>query len=452
MKFRIPSHDHPLLRLFALTVLILTACRPAAAQLVVADGFEDSLVTRASFPTALAQVPDGRLLIASQLGQVNIYKDGRLLDAPALDLTGVVCTYRERGLLGLAVDPAFATNKFVYVTYEAKQSGECDVEWEGSPVGRVSRFVLNDDDTIDPASEKILIDKVPSVVGVHNVDDVEFGKDGYLYVSIGDGGCDYADDSGCFESNDAARDLNVLLGKILRITRDGGVPPDNPFVGSGTVSCALSGRTEPGQICQEIFATGVRNPWRLAFDPNAPGTRFFINDVGQDTWEEINEGRSGADYGWNVREGFCRNSSTDCSLDPSGTFTNPVYSYDRGEGCASITGGAFVPNGAWGAAFDGVYLFSDYVCGTIFKLVPGGDGSFARERFVSGLGDSSATDLHFVTEGDQQSLFVPELREWRRGSTHFIRWWCQSTAERRGESHAFVRTDTAVSQLRCYRQ
>src|SRR5829696_35113 len=240
MKSCISSHYRYLPRVFALTVLILTAWRPAAAQLVVADGFEDSLVTRASYPTAIAPVPDGRVLISSQLGQVYIYKNGSLLDTPALDLTAVVCTYRERGLLGLAVDPSFATNKFVYLTYEARQAGECDVEWAGSPVGRVSRFVLNDDDTIDPASEKILIDNVPSVIGVHNVDDVEFGKDGYLYVSIGDGGCDYADDSGCFESNDAARDLNALLGKVLRITRDGEVPPDNPFTGTNSARCNLT--------------------------------------------------------------------------------------------------------------------------------------------------------------------------------------------------------------------
>src|SRR5215210_5393208 len=268
MKSCVPAPSiHPI-RLITVALLMLAAWRPAAAQLVVADGFEDSLVTRASYPTAIAVVPDGRVLISSQLGQVFVYKNGALLDQPALDLTGGVCTYRERGLLGLAVDPAFAANKFVYLTYVARQAGECDVEWAGSPVGRVSRFVLNDDDTIDPSSEKVLIDNIPSVVGVHNVDDVEFGKDGYLYVSVGDGGCDYADNSGCFESNDAARDLNALLGKVLRITRDGGIPADNPFTGDGTVPCAATGGTDPGLVCREIFATGLRNPWRLAFDPN----------------------------------------------------------------------------------------------------------------------------------------------------------------------------------------
>src|SRR5215212_10917365 len=120
MKSRIPAPSIRSLRLLVLALMMLAAWRPAAAQLIVADGFEDTFVTRVSYPTALAPVPDGRVLIGSQLGQVYIYKNGSLLDTPALDLGGVVCTYRERGLLGLAVDPDFAANKFIYLTYEAK--------------------------------------------------------------------------------------------------------------------------------------------------------------------------------------------------------------------------------------------------------------------------------------------------------------------------------------------
>ncbi|MBA2490711.1 MAG: PQQ-dependent sugar dehydrogenase [Gammaproteobacteria bacterium] len=95
------------------------------------------------------------------------------------------------------------------------------------------------------------------------------------------------------------------MGKILRITRDGGIPPNNPFMGANSARCALTGRTTAGKHCQETFATGLRNPFRMAFDPNAASTRFFINDVGQITWEEINLGQAGADYGWNLREGPC---------------------------------------------------------------------------------------------------------------------------------------------------
>jgi glucose/arabinose dehydrogenase len=354
----------------------------------------------------VAATPDGRLLVSSQFGQIYVLQNGARIEQPALDFGTDTCTYRERGIGGLAIDPEFPSNRYVYVSYIFNRSGECEAEFDTAPVGRVSRFVLTDANTIDRASEVILLDNVPSPVGVHNLDDVEFGKDGYLYVSVGDGGCDYAGDSGCFDSNNAARDMNTLVGKVLRITRDGNIPESNPFTGPGSVRCNPQGGTAPGRVCQEIFATGLRNPWRLAFDPNAAATRFFINDVGQDTWEEINEGLAGADYGWNIREGFCANgSTTDCSAASPAGLTNPIFSYGREEGCASITGGAFVPNGTWPAAYDNSYIFSDYICGSIFQLVRGEDGQYARELFVDGLGEGSATDLLFADDGTGPALY-----------------------------------------------
>jgi PKD repeat protein len=182
---------------------------------------------------------------------------------------------------------------------------------------------------------------------------------------------------------------------VLRITRDGAIPAGNPFTGTDSDRCNVTGRTTAGRKCQETFAWGLRNPFRMAFDPDAPGTRFFIDDVGQATWEEIDDGTAGADYGWNVREGHCANgSTTDCGAPPAG-MTNPIYDYDHSTGCASITGGAFVPDGAWPAAYDADYLFSDYVCGQIFRLTPNGSGGFTRSTFASGLGGSSAVALAF---------------------------------------------------------
>ena len=384
--------------------VFLAESSPAHTQPVVPVGFEDARVASVASPTALAVTPDGRLLIGSQWGQVYVLRSGVLTTAVNLDAQ--VCTYRERGLLGLAVDPQFASNRFIYASYIFNKSGDCEREGAGSPVGRVSRFVLSDNDTVDPATERVLLDNIPSPSGVHNVGDVEFGKDGYLYVSVGDGGCDYTGVGGCFDSNNAARDMHALVGKVLRITRDGGIPPGNPFTGSGTARCASTGTIQAGLVCQEIFATGLRNPWRLAFDPNAGSTRFFINDVGQDTWEEINQGVAGADYGWNLREGFCANgSTTNCSNTPPPGLTNPVYAYTRTEACASVTGGAFVPNGVWPVEFDGVYLFSDYVCGTIFKLRPATGGGYTRQAFITGLGVSSATDLYFGRDASGTALY-----------------------------------------------
>src|SRR6185295_9117130 len=112
--------------------------------------------------------------------------------------------------------------------------------------------------------------------GNHNAGDVEFGKDGYLYIAVGDGGCDYAGESGCAGSNDASRDQQTLTGKVLRITADGGIPPTNPFQGAGTARCNVTGGTVAGNRCQETFAWGFRNPFRMAFNPNATGTVFRI--------------------------------------------------------------------------------------------------------------------------------------------------------------------------------
>jgi glucose/arabinose dehydrogenase/chitodextrinase len=368
---------------------------PSPTASSVPSGFTDALVVSVGAPTAFAFHPDGRMFVTTQPGRVRIVRNGALVPTPALDLTGVVCGDSERGLLGIALDPGVATNGFVYLFYTFRKHGGCPTNSSLSPVNRVSRFTLTGD-TIDPASELVLLDGMPSPNGNHNAGDVHVGNDGNLYVSIGDGGCDYAGNSGCAGPNDAARDLNALTGKIVRITRTGGIPAGNPFIGAGSTRCNM-GSAAPGTRCQEIFATGLRNPFRMAFDPTTPSnvTSFRINDVGQNTWEEIDAGLAGADYGWNVREGHCANgSTTNCGPPPAG-MTNPIHDYDHSQGCASITGGAFVPAGVWPSSYDADYLFSDYVCGTIFRLEPNGAGGYVRTTFVSGLGANSAVHLGF---------------------------------------------------------
>ncbi|HEV2785858.1 MAG TPA: PQQ-dependent sugar dehydrogenase, partial [Solirubrobacteraceae bacterium] len=326
-------------------------------------GFSDEPVAALGAPTALAFTPDGRMLVATQPGALRVHTStGGLLATPALNLASKVCANSERGLLGVAVDPAFAVNGFVYLYYTFnKFNNACPTNSSTAPVNRVARFVLPDSNVIDPRSETVLIDNIPSPAGNHNAGDVQFGKDGNVYVSVGDGGCDYAADSGCAGSNDAARDEHVLIGKILRITPSGAIPAGNPFTGPGTARCSASGATTAGMRCQETFAWGLRNPFRIAFDPTAAGTRFHINDVGQNAWEEIDLGAAGADYGWNVREGHCATgSATICGAPPAGT-TNPIFDYGRADGCGSITGGAFVPAANWPGSYTGTYLFGDYV-------------------------------------------------------------------------------------------
>ena len=326
-------------------------------------------------------------------------QNGALVATPAVDLSAKLCSNSERGLLGVAVDPAFATNGYVFLYYSFDKVGDCGT----GTVNRVSRFVMTGNTL---GGEVVLLDNIPSPAGNHNGGDTHFGKDGLLYVSVGDGGCDYpgGTPSGCAGSNDASRDRNAPVGKILRIDRDGNVPAGNPFTGAGTARCNM-GVAAVGQICQETFAWGLRNPFRIAFDSNAATTRFHINDVGQGAWEEIDLGTAGADYGWNVREGHCANGSVlDCGPPPAG-MTNPIFDYGRSDGCRSITGGAFVPNGLWPAAYQGKYLFADFGCGKIFRLDPNGVGGFTRVDFATALGSNSVVALGFGPAGATQALY-----------------------------------------------
>lgn len=399
------------------TCLVL-ALSASLASSAVPSGFTDALVTAVSAPTDVTFTPDGRMLVTSQSGTLRVYnpQTGALLATALTFPSSQICSNSERGLLGVAVDPAFASNGFIYLYYtHANVAGDCSTAQPitpSTPSNRVSRFTMTGN-TATLASEVVLIDKMPSPAGNHNAGEVGFGKDGYLYISIGDGGCDWQGDSGCAGANDASRDQHVLTGKILRIAVNANgttsIPATNPFQGAGTARCN-TGPTTAGNKCQETFAWGLRNPFRFAFDPNAATTRLFINDVGQNAREEIDLGQAGADYGWPCREGTIANSTTgQCNPAPPG-MVGPIYDYGRGgvigtsaNGCASITGGAFVPNGVWPANYDGAYLFADYVCGWIFRLPPA--TPLTAANFATNLGGSSATSLSFGPFGPTQALY-----------------------------------------------
>src|SRR5688572_5834018 len=210
-------------------VLGVAAMAPRASAATLPPQFDDQLVTSLSGPTSFAFVSSTRMLITAKNGQLRVYENGALLPTPAIDLSNVICADSERGLLGVAVDPQFTSNRFIYLFYTFKKFGGCELNTANSPVNRVSRFVLPASNVIDPLTETVLVDNMPSPNGNHNAGDIQFGKDGFLYIAIGDGGCDYAGDSGCSPSNDAARDPHVLTGKILRITAAGGIPAGNPY-------------------------------------------------------------------------------------------------------------------------------------------------------------------------------------------------------------------------------
>ena len=373
---------------------------PRAEAITVPPGFDDQHVVTVTRATALAFTPDGRMLATGKDGTVHVVPPGAAPQV-ALGIQQKTCFDSERGVLGTAVDPLFAQNHFIYLYYTFKKFGVCDRNTPTAPVNRVSRFVLPDTNVIDPATETVLIDNIPSPDGIHNAGDLGFGQDGYLYASVGDGGCDFRGNSGCALLNDAARDLAGLSGKLLRVTRDGASPPDNPFMAGPDVPCRLTGSTNPPKRCTEIYASGLRNPFRFAFDPGS--TRLNINDVGEAKWEEVDRAAPGADYGWNVREGPCvRDSRTNCGPPPAG-MTNPIHSYDHLSGCTSITSGSFVPGGAWPTQHDGAYVYGDLVCGKLFELTEQPGGATSVQEFGTGMGN--LIDSAFGPHGTTQALY-----------------------------------------------
>lgn len=385
-------------------LLALLAVNPMPAAGLPAD-FVDELVADIDGPTAVAFTPDGRMLVTTQRGRLFIVEGGAT-PTLVLDIGARICADFERGLLGVAVDPAFgqtqARSGAIYLFFTQRVGSDpCDSSTD--EVNQVSRFTLTGN-TVDQASERVIVGGMRSYNGNHNAGDVQFAPDGTLFVTIGDGGCDYAGDSGCGGGNDATRDTHELLGKVLRVTRDGGVPGDNPYASdSGADACAASGRTTAGRRCKETFSSGFRNPFRLAIDPDAPATRFFVNDVGQNAREEVDEGLPGADYGWNFCEGSVDNSGRTGTATCGSPYTPPIHDYSHSTGCSSITGGAFVPDGIWPPAYDDVYLYSDFVCGTIFALAPNGSGGYDRTTFTTGLG--GAVHLTFGPAGDTRALY-----------------------------------------------
>jgi len=337
----------------------LLAATPALAATLPA-GFTETLVANGlSNPTAMQFAPDGRLFVCEQGGRLRVIKNGALLTAPFVTLT--VSSAGERGLLGVAFDPNFATNHFVYVYYTATTP---------TVHNRVSRFTAGGDVAV-AGSETVIfdLDDLSSATN-HNGGALAFGPDGKLYAAVGE------------NANGAnSQSMNTVLGKMLRLNADGTIPADNPFFG------ATTGRN------RAIWALGLRNPFTFAFDPS--GGDLFINDVGQSTWEEINDGVPGANYGWPTTEGP--------TTDPR--FKPPRYAYDHTTGGCAITGGAFYSPMTTQFPVEYVrdYFFADYCAGWIKKLDPSAGNSVtnfaAGISFPVDLKVSDAGSLYYLARG-----------------------------------------------------
>ncbi len=366
---------------------------PASAASVFPAGFSDTTVAGSlGAATALAQLPDGRFLVTSQTGQLRVVQGST--SSVALDLSAEdpkVCGASEEGLLGVTVDPQFATNGYVYAYYTRAVGGSCATPGNasGGAVNRVSRFTMVGS-TIARSSELVLLDNMPEWGGNHDGGYVHVAHDGTLFVSVGDGG------AGRPPFNSA--DFSLPNGKILRINTDGSIPADNPH---GTTVCK-DNWGPPGnsaKTCGEIWADGLRNPFRLAFKDDDPGVTFRINDVGDGTWEEVDEAVMGAHYGWPCREGPASHNAEGATCNEP--FTDPVLWYNHSTGCNVITSGAYVPAGTW-KDYDGAYLFADNGCGKMFVAQPGTTGTDSP-TLASGL--KGITDMAFFKENGSYALF-----------------------------------------------
>jgi glucose/arabinose dehydrogenase len=325
--------------LFAVVSVIISW--PLARNPAQARDFELATVrflSGVAAPVYLTHAGDdsGRIFIVEQQGRIRIYADGALLTAPFLDITSEVAYGGERGLLSVAFHPNYASNRKFYVYYTR----------EGDYALVISEFEADNEDpnSADDSSERVLLEIPHSQYPNHNGGQLAFGPDGYLYIGTGDGG-------GGGDPLESGQNLQTLLGKILRIDVNSGnpygIPPDNPYAGS------LAARNE-------IWAHGMRNPWRFSFDPVTD--LLWAADVGQDKWEEVDIIERGGNYGWNTMEG------PDCFDPPSGCNQSglelPIISYDHDAGC-SITGG-FVYRGTAIAGLQGTYLYGDYCSGMIW--------------------------------------------------------------------------------------
>jgi glucose/arabinose dehydrogenase len=312
--------------------------------------------------TAMALHPDGRIFVCQQTGELRVIKNNVVLPTPFTTVT--VNSTGERGLLGIAFDPNYTTNRFVYVYYTAT-----------SPTthNRVSRFTADatNEDVAVAGSEVVLLDLETLGATNHNGGAIHFGPDGKLYIAVGEN---------AVSSN--AQSLSNRLGKILRLNSDGTIPSDNP-----TSFPNISG--SPTGVNRAIWAVGVRNPFTFTFQPGTG--RMHINDVGQNTWEEINVGVAGANYGWPTCEGTC--SSTG--------MTNPIYQYSSAVGttCA-ITGGAFYnpTTPTFPGQYIGKYFFADFCGGwmkTIDPLSPPATGT--APDFITAI--NSPVDIQVANDG-----------------------------------------------------
>jgi glucose/arabinose dehydrogenase len=317
----------------------------------------------------------GRMFVVQQAGSIRIVANGSLAATPFLNITSKVNSGGEMGLLGLAFHPQFPQNHLFYVHYDRMSGAQIQ------SVIAEYHVSSGDPNVADPNSERILL-TVDQPFTNHKGGQIVFGPDGFLYIGFGDGGSG-GDPMG------NGQDVQTMLGKMLRIDvnsmsagKQYAIPATNPFAGGGGLP--------------EIWAYGLRNPWRFSFERG--GTRLFVGDVGQDQFEEVDILESGKNYGWNVMEGMhCFNPASGCNMVG---LTMPIAEYAHSEGEAVV--GGFIYKGAAISSLAGTYVFGDYISGTMWELAESPPGTWTRTKLLStgrnlsSFGQDTSGELYVV--------------------------------------------------------
>ena len=331
---------------------------------LIASGFDN--------PVSIAHAGDDRLFVVEQDGTIRVVlSDGTVLSTPFLDITARVdSSASEEGLLGLAFHPDYTNNGYFYLNYTYTS---------GSRRTRISRFKVTADANIaDPTSENVLL-TINQPDWNHNAGDLHFGPDGYLYIPMGDGG-------GGGDTSNNAQNMSLLLGKIVRIDVDQGTGSNPDCVGFGTGDYTIPDDNPfidgAGDDCDEIWAVGLRNPWRSSFD-RLTGD-LYIGDVGQNAWEEVNiqpaASNGGENYGWRCYEGNHAYNLSGCA--DISTYTFPIFEYSHSGGHCSVTGG-YVYRGAIYPLMQGRYFLADYCSGRFWDLMPDGQGGWQSNQYTN---------------------------------------------------------------------
>jgi len=328
-------------------------------------------------------------IVEQRTGLIRIIKNGSVLPTPFLNVLPLITNMNERGLLGLAFHPRYATNGYFYINY---------TDLNGDT--RVMRYSVSSDPDVADANSAFEILSVVQPFENHNGGMLAFGPDGYLYIAMGDGGG---------QPGNRPQELSSDYGKILRIDVDGGspyaIPPDNPYVG-------VAGANE------RVFARGLRNPWRFSFD--ALTGDLWLADVGANLWEELNfvkaNSGGGQNYGWPIAEGFsCFGPPGNCGLNPG--FTPPIHVYGRDIG-RSITGG-YVYRGPI-TDLQGTYFFADFIRGRIWSLRYDGQNMTEFQERTAELDPPGALDIRAIASFGEDAEHNLYVLDWGNGEVFKI--------------------------------